>query len=198
MLGFAAFDDGCHDFRSDGREKDAVAKVAGGDVVAGSLGFAEDGERVGSSGAKAGPAFENSGVAQFGDQRQRRMMEALDGGEVGALVESGFFDGGADEKASVATRDQVRLGRSHDVLQQSARRHYEAEHLSFDWARRKSVGSNLAGPCSSAVDHLGGVKCGLDGGDAGGAAIRYSDSGDFIARREVHASILGGLPRGSG
>ena len=59
MLRLAIFDDGCHNFCSDGGEQDAVAEVAGGDVVAGSWGFAEDGERVGSSGAKAGPAFED-------------------------------------------------------------------------------------------------------------------------------------------
>ncbi len=42
-------------------------------------------------------------------------MQTLDGGEVGALVESSFFDGGADQQASVAARDEVDLGSADDM-----------------------------------------------------------------------------------
>ena len=51
MFWSAAFDYGGHDFRGDGSQQDAVAEVAGRDVIAGSRGLAEDGKRVGSSGA---------------------------------------------------------------------------------------------------------------------------------------------------
>ena len=47
----AAFDYGGHDFRGDGSQQDAVSEVASRDVIAGSRGLAEDGKRVGSSGA---------------------------------------------------------------------------------------------------------------------------------------------------
>ena len=70
-------------------------------------------------------------------------MQTLDCGKVGALVESGFFDGGADEEASVAAGDQIRLGRSDDVLEERAGGHHEAEHLSFDGAGREGVRTNL-------------------------------------------------------
>jgi hypothetical protein len=57
-----AFDYCGHDFGGDGGQEDAVAEVAGGDVVAGDCGGAEDGEGVGSCGAEAGPVLENFGV----------------------------------------------------------------------------------------------------------------------------------------
>ncbi len=60
------------------------------------------------------------------------------------------------------------------------------------------MGADLAGPGSGARDHLGGVKCGLDGGDARRASVRYGDGCDFVAGGEVHPSILGGLPRSGG
>jgi len=55
----AAFNHCCQDFCGDGSEEDAIAEMAGGDVVAGRLRLAEDGERVGSSGAQAGPVLED-------------------------------------------------------------------------------------------------------------------------------------------
>ena len=120
MLWFSAFDDRCHNFGRDGAQENAVAEMASGDVVAGCLGLTEDRESVGSSGAQAGPVFEDSSVAQFRDEREGCVMQTLDGGEVGALVESGFFDGGADEETSVTARDEIDLGGANDVLEQSA------------------------------------------------------------------------------
>ena len=62
---------------------------------------------------------------------------------IGALVESGFFDGCADEEASVAPGDEIDFGRTDDVFDQIARMHGEAEHLSFDRAGRDRMWANL-------------------------------------------------------
>ena len=69
-----------HHLRRDRSEQNAVAKMAGGDVVAGSCGCAENGQSVGSSGTQAGPVFENFGVPQFRNQVDRGAMQALNRG----------------------------------------------------------------------------------------------------------------------
>src|ERR1700681_4058335 len=98
-------------------------------------------------------------------------MQALDCGEVGAFIETGFFDGGADEKASVAARDEIHLGRADYVFEKGARGHQEAQHLSFYGACGKGVGRDLAGPSAGTVDDFGGVECSVDGFDPGSVAV---------------------------
>ena len=56
--------------------------------------------------------------ASLGTSSISRLVQALDGGEVRAFVESGFFYGGADEQAAVAARDEICLRRPDDMLQQ--------------------------------------------------------------------------------
>src|ERR1700733_2837771 len=152
----AAFDHRCHYLRSDRSEQDAVTEVAGGYVIAGSGGGAENGQGVGSSWAEAGPVFENFAVAQLWNQVERCAMKALNCRDVGALVESGFFDGRAHQKASVATGDQIDGGRADYVFDQRGRGHQKAQHLSFYGMRGKGVWSDLACPCSGAVDDFSG------------------------------------------
>src|SRR5579859_258659 len=90
-LRLAPFNKGCHDFRSDGRQKDTVAKVSGGDIVAGSRGFAEDGKSVGRAGAKSGPILEDARVRQFRHECDGCLVEALHGVGISTLIETGFF-----------------------------------------------------------------------------------------------------------
>jgi hypothetical protein len=125
-------------------------------------------------------------------------MEALDCRDIGAFVESGFFDGSADQEASVATWDEICLVTADDVFKYRARRHQETEHLSFYGAGGKRVRPNLAGPRTGAVDDFRGVECGLDGCDARGAAIDYGYRSDFVAGREVNAAMPRCFPCGCG
>jgi hypothetical protein len=85
-------------------------------------------------------------------------VQALDGGEVGALVESGFFHGGADQNSAVAARDEINFGRTDYMLEQFTTGRGEAEHLAFDRARGEGVRRDLAGPCSGAIDDFRGVE----------------------------------------
>src|SRR6266567_1996680 len=178
VIGLASFDDGRHDFRSDGREEDAVAEVAGGDVVARSGCLAKDRQRIGSSGAKSGPAFQDSCVGKSRHQSDGRLMQALNGCEVSALIESSFFDSSADEEAAVAARDEVGLRRADDMFQERARRHYQTEHLAFDRASGELVRSDLARPGSGTVNYFVAVKCGLRGFDASGTAVVFGHGSD--------------------
>src|SRR6266567_6537044 len=73
----AVFNYGAHYVCGDGSKQDAVAKVAGGDVIAGNRGFAEDRKRIGGSGAQACPAFEDFGIGKFGDQFDCGFVEVL-------------------------------------------------------------------------------------------------------------------------
>ena len=151
--------------------------MAGGDVVAGSVGRAEDGETRREFRGAGRPSLPGSWHRRSsGTSAIAASMEALDRREVGALVESRFFDGGADQEASVAARDEISLRRADDMLEERARGHQQAEHLSFDGAGGKRVGRDLARPRSGTVDDLGGVKCGLRGLDAGGASVSYGDA----------------------
>ena len=94
--------------------------MAGGDVVAGGGGRAENGETVGSSGAQASPVFQDLGIGKFWHERDCGLMQALHRCEVYPFVESGLFDGGADEEATVAARDEIGLGTADDMLEQRA------------------------------------------------------------------------------
>src|ERR1700733_2717414 len=146
-----AFDDIRHYFRCDRGEQDSVAEVAGCDVITRNSGCAEDRKSVGSTRAKARPVFEDAGIAELRDEFERGAMQALDGCKIGALVEACFFDGGADQKSTVSSRDEICLGRSDHMFYQLARGHHEAEHLSFDWPGGEEGRRNLAGPCTRAV-----------------------------------------------
>ncbi len=44
-------------------------------------------------------------------------MKTLDRGEVRAFIESSFFDGGADQKAAIAARNEISLGRADYVFE---------------------------------------------------------------------------------
>ena len=66
MIGISSFDDGRHDLRRDGGEENAVAKMAGGNVIAGGRGWAENRQRVRSSRTQAGPVLEDLRVAELG------------------------------------------------------------------------------------------------------------------------------------
>lgn len=105
MRGFLAADDVCHDLGRDRCQQDAVAEVACGDVVAGNVGCAEDGQSVGGTGAEPGPVFEDFGFGQFGNKFYGGMMKPLDCFGDGTLVESSLFYRSSNEEASVAARD---------------------------------------------------------------------------------------------
>ena len=126
------------------------------------------------------------------------MVQALDGGGVGAFIESGFFDSSADEEATVAARDQVDLGRADYVFDERVRGHQQAQHLAFNRACGEGMWKKLSRPGSGAVDDFGGVKRCFRGGDADGSALGNGDGGDFVSGREIHAAMLRGLPCGLG
>ena len=109
MSGIFSLDDFRHDLRGDRRKENAVAKMAGGYVIAGRGCWAENRQCVGSPGAQPGPVFENLRIAEFGNHGDCGAVQTLNRGDVGALVESGFFHRGADDDSSVAARDQVNL-----------------------------------------------------------------------------------------
>src|ERR1700728_477773 len=197
VFGSLPFNHGCHYVCGDGSEKDAVAEVAGSDVITGRCGRAEDGQGIWSSVTQARPIFEDFAVAELGDQIESDAMEALHGGNIGAFVESSLFHGGAHKEASVATRDQIHLWRTDHMVEQGSRGHQQTQHLSFYRARGKDARRDLARPCSGTVDDFVRVECSLDGSDSGGAAMRSGDGGDFAGGREVNTATLRGFP-GSG
>src|SRR5437868_2918965 len=88
------------------------------------------------------------------------MMQTLDGRGISAFVESGFLNGRADEQAPVTAWNEIGLRGADHMFQQSARRHREAEHLSFDRTSGKGVWTDLSGPGSGAIHDLGSAKCG--------------------------------------
>lgn len=87
-----------HDEGRRGREKEAVAEVAGGDEGVGEPGeAAEVREAVEGGGAKAGPGFFDAGGGERGDQVLGKCDELVDRFVGGAFVEADFFFGGAGE-----------------------------------------------------------------------------------------------------
>lgn len=70
--------------------------------------------------------------------------------------------------------------------------------MAFDGAGGNRVWTNLSRPGAGAVDDLGGVKSCRGCGHAAGPAVGYGDGGDFVAGREIHAAVFGGLPRRGG
>src|SRR5579863_2168386 len=130
-FGLAIFEDGRHHFRRDWRQQDAVAEVASSGVAARRLGGSENGQSVRSSGAQSRPVFENSGIAQGGNQSKSSVVEPLHGCGVGLFVESGLLNRSASQQTPVAAWDQINVGRADHVLHQFSGLHRKAEHLSF-------------------------------------------------------------------
>jgi len=143
MLGASLLDYGGHDFCCDGREQDAVAEVAGGDIVSGRSRLSKDGKGIGRAGAQPCPAFQDLRVAKFWHQGQSGIVQALDRISVGAFVEARLLDRGADEQASIAARDEISFWRSHNVLKQISRRHGQAYDLALHGASREGVRRDL-------------------------------------------------------
>jgi hypothetical protein len=107
-----------HHMRGDGREKNPIAEVARGYEIARSLRGAKNGEIVRGSGAQARPGLMDFGVRQLGEEGFGGMVQALNRIGMSTLVKARFFDGGSDEQASIAARNEINLGRADDVLDQ--------------------------------------------------------------------------------
>src|SRR3981081_2124216 len=164
--------------------------MSGSYVVAGSGGGAENRQRIRSSWAEPCPILEYLRIAEFGHEGDGSPVQTLNGGNVDALVESRFFHRCAHEQASVTSGDEISLGRSDDMLQQTARLHRQAEHLSLDWPGWKRMRPDLAGPRARAVHNLRCEERRLGRGDASGSSLRNVYCCNQIPRREVDAAFL--------
>ena len=79
MRTFRTHDNVGHHLRGNRSEQNSVAKVAGCDVIARRASCAQNRESVRSSGAKARPFLENSGVAQFRHEVDRGLDADAEG-----------------------------------------------------------------------------------------------------------------------
>jgi hypothetical protein len=91
----------CHDARGCRGEENAVAVVAGGNVMIRSTGdSAEEWETVGSGGTKASPAFKDRRRCELRQKAGRLGVEVGDIGGMDDLVEADVFNCCADDGAS--------------------------------------------------------------------------------------------------
>ena len=99
-------------------------------------------------------------------------MQAVNGVRVGAFVESGFFQRGADQNSPVAARHKVNLRSTdhvaHNVMPGAGYR----EHLSLDRAGREAMGGEAPGPRAGTIHDARGAVMGSIRTDAARPAHR--------------------------
>jgi len=151
------------------------------------------------TGAETGPGIVYARVGENGRDSYGCLIEALDGLRVGALIESGFFEGRAEQDAAVGARDDVNVGGTDDVTDDrrgigGGGLRDDADHLAFDGAGGNGEWCNFGGPGSGAVDDGWGAIGGVRGANTNGAATGGEDFEGFGPGGEVN----GALPAGFG
>ena len=98
-----------HNLRGDRREQNAVAKMAGGHVIPGGGRGPRMGNPSGVPGRRPAQSSIIFALRSSGTTCDRRAVQTLHSGDVGAFVEACFLNRGADDDSSVTARNQINL-----------------------------------------------------------------------------------------
>src|SRR5580704_57135 len=107
----------------------------------------------------------------------------------GALVESCFFQSGANQNSSITAWHQVNLGSANHVTHDVVPGAGYSEHLPFDRAGREAMGGETSRPRARAIHHAGCAVVGSIRANARNSAVRNEHIGDSHAGRNIHSAM---------